>query len=408
MRPQGFPPKANAGETEEVRLSANISVPAAPSKAVTAKRLLLIKFGSIGDVIMAIPGAALMHAEGFTVDWVASDAVAPVLGLYPWINVIAVDEGQLLRGSVPVRLRHLLRFWRLLRQQTRRHGPYDLVATLYYDPRYRLLSFFVPALRRLRLSHDDRRSALLPGRHHTDEYARILSGRPDGETPSQLAPVPVPSLPLATLPAERERPRIVLVPGGARNVLRDDALRRWPVASYVALAQMLLQHGCQVVLAGGPDDRWVTPHFEPGADGGAPRALQSASLLNQIGTCSLLDTLGLLGSAAVTVTHDTGPLHLAGITSTSIVALFGPTDPHGRLPRRGNTVAIWGGEGFACRPCYDGRDYAPCQHNGCIRQITPALVFEHILRLLAARSRGEDLLPCIVVPEPAAPVLVVP
>ena len=323
-----------------------------------------------------------------------------MLGLYPWINVIVVDERGLLQGSLRVRLRTVLNLWRSLWKQTRRHGRYALSATLYYDARYRLLSLFVPAARRVRLSGADRRTALLAGRHHTDEYARILTGRPDAETPFQLAPVPAPVLPSFAVPLCGDRPRIVLVPGGARNVLRDDALRRWPVESYVHLARLLLGQGCQVVLAGSREDAWVVPHFAQLAAQFAADAPPGA-FVDRIGACSLVDTLALFGTARVTVTHDTGPLHLAGLTSTAIVALFGPTDPHGRLPRRANVTALWGGEGFGCRPCYDGRDYAACQHNGCIRQITPACALEQIRRLLDAGARGQELPPCVVAPDPA-------
>ena len=163
-------------------------------------------------------------------------------------------------------------------------------------------------------------------------------------------------------------PRVVLVPAGARNLLRDDALRRWPIEHYVALAEQLLETGCEVVLAGGPDDRWASAYF-----GTLATRARFPGFTDAIGTLSLTETLGLLDTAMVTVTHDTGPLHLAGITATDIVTIFGPTDPHGRLPQRAGCVAIWGGEGFACRPCYDGRDYAPCPHNGCMEQVvTPA------------------------------------
>jgi heptosyltransferase II len=92
---------------------------------------------------------------------------------------------------------------------------------------------------------------------------------------------------------------------------------------------------------------------------------------------------------------------LAGVTSTGIVTIFGPTDPHGRLPHRPNATAIWGGEGFACRPCYDGRDYAPCPHNGCMGQVTPAMVLEEVLRLAAARAEGRALPPRVMSPLPA-------
>ena len=341
---------------------------------------------------MAIPAAALLHAAGYEVNWVVSESIAPLLRLYPWIHVIPVDEAKLLRGSLGQRLRALPKLWRILRRASGSR-PYDLCATLYYDRRYRLLTLPVRARRRLFLSKLDRETRLLPGRHHTDEYARILSGRPDTETPAQLAPVPVPHLPPSPRPRVPGWPRVVLVPAGARNLLRDDALRRWPVENYVALAEALLHAGYEVVLAGGPEDRWASSHFT------ALAAAAPEQLADLIGQCSLVETLALLNSAEVTVTHDTGPLHLAGITSTAIVTIFGPTDPHGRLPQRANCVALWGGEGFACRPCYDGQEYAPCPHNGCIRQVTPAMVLQEVQELRRASAAGQALPPRVLVPE---------
>ena len=376
------------------------SPPSVPSSAGTPardaearrKRLLLLKFGAIGDVVMAIPAAETMHAAGFSVDWVVSEAVAPVLGLYPWINVIPIDEARLLRGSFAQRLGAMLAFWRTLRRSSAQ-GSYDLCATLYYDRRYRLLTLPVRARRHISLSWQDRATRLLPGRHHTDEYARILSGHPDTETPAQLGPVPAPDLPPNPHARVSGLPRVVLVPAGARNLLRDDALRRWPVEAYVALAEALLLRGYEILLAGGPDDRWASPFFAELAAKATP-----GRFTDLMGSLSLVGTLALLDSADVTVTHDTGPLHLAGITSTAVVALFGPTDPHGRLPQRPDCVALWGGEGFACRPCYDGHDYAPCAHNGCIREVTPAMVLQQVEILLRARAEGPSLPPRVLTP----------
>jgi heptosyltransferase-2 len=344
-------------------------------------RLLIVKLGAIGDVVMAIPAAYAMHQAGYEVHWVCGTAVAPILDLYPWINTIPIDEKQLLHSGKLQSFRTLLSLWRQLPS-----GPFDICATLYYDTRYKLLTLPIRARRKVMLSRLDRATMLLPGRHHTDEYARILSGRTDGETPSQLRPIPATSLPVSPLPTTA-KPRIVLVPAGARNLMRDDALRRWPIENYAALAAALLQAGHEVILAGGPDDAWATPSFT------------HLPVTDLIGKHSLLETLALLDSATVTVAHDTGPLHLAGITSTAIVAIFGPTDPRGRLPQRANTVALWGGEGFACRPCYDGHSYAPCQNNGCMQQITPAMVLSEIRTLLTAQSTHQPQLPRIRTPK---------
>lgn len=349
-------------------------------------RVLIVKLGAIGDVVMAVPAAYALHLEGYEVEWVCGAGAAPVLGLYPWIGVIAVEERPLLRGSAAERVRAMRALWKRLRGQE-----YDLCATLYYDGRYALLTWPVRAKRRLRLSWTERERALLPGRRDTDEYVRILLGRKDDEAPRQMAPVRVEGLRApGEFAAVEARARVALVPGGAKNLLRENPLRRWPLESYVAVARALLGRGCEVVLVGGPEDGWVSEAFA------------GVGVRDAIGRMSLVESVGLLDSAAVTVTHDTGPLHLAGITRTAIVAVFGPTSPYRFMPQRENCAALWGGEGFACRPCYDGREFAACSNNGCVQQVTPPMVLAEVERMLEARGGGKALPPRVAVPEHTA------
>jgi heptosyltransferase-2 len=246
-----------------------------------------------------------------------------------------------------------------------------LAATLYYDTRYRFLTAPVRAGRKIQLSHTDRNFRLIPGRHHTDEFARILLGWPDQVRPQPLAPVPPPALPPTPLPRTGGK-RVILAPAGAKNMMADDILRRWQPENYVTLAESLVGREIEVVLIGGPGDAWIQPLFN------------DLPVTDLIGKLTLPQTLALLDDADVLVTHDTGPLHLAGITRAGIVSIFGPTDPHGRLPQRPGTVALWGGEGFACRPCYDAHSFAPCPSNDCMAEVTPAMALAEIQKLFAS------------------------
>jgi len=347
----------------------------AAANVCNRQHVLVLKLGAIGDCIMVLPAAYALHCAGYEVHWACAPGIAAVLRLYPWLHVHAVDEAGLLRGGPMQRARALLGIWQAVGGRR-----YSLCATLYYDGRYALMSLPVRAARKLMLSRTDREFMLQPGRHHTDEYVRILTGRPDSEARERAAPVPVAvePLPASLVPSTGGRPRVVLVPGGARNLMRDNPLRRWPVAAYVELAAQLLGRGYQVVLAGGPDDLWVLPMFA------------TLETVDCIGKLSLVETLGLLESADVTVSHDTGPLHLAGITRTAIVAIFGPTDPHNFCPQRSGVVALWGGESFACRPCYDGREFAPCRNNGCVQQVSPEMVLHHVDDMLQAARDGRE------------------
>jgi heptosyltransferase-2 len=153
-------------------------------------------------------------------------------------------------------------------------------------------------------------------------------------------------------------------------------LRRWPVESYVALAGQLIGRGWEIVLLGGPEDAWVKPYFE------------QLTVTDCIGKLSLPEVILACDACDAVITHDTGPLHMAGLSSTCLVGIFGPTDPATRVPRRPLAVGIWGGQGFACRPCYDGRDFAPCHFNGCMHQVTPELVLRELDQLLSDRSLG--------------------
>lgn len=348
-------------------------------------RVLIVKFGAIGDVVMALPAVhALYKREGGDdrIDWVCGLIAAPLLACYPWIRTIVVDDRALLKGTAGVRLHALASLWQSIAWRK-----YDLCATLYYDSRYRLLTLPVRSNRKVILSQRDRTRMLLPGRHHTDEYARILLALKDGERVVGLAPIRPENLPKSPLVRMDGRPRVVLVPAGARNMMRDDALRRWPAENYVALASALLERGVEVIVAGGPEDRWIVSSFA------------GMGITDLIGTMTLPEMLSLLDESDVMVTHDTGPLHLAGVTDVGIVSIFGPTDPRGRLPQRPNTVALWGGEGFACRPCYDGRDFAPCLHNGCMYQVSVEMVVREVEAVMKQRRSGAEMPPRIVTPE---------
>ena len=86
------------------------------------------------------------------------------------------------------------------------------------------------------------------------------------------------------------------------------------------------------------------------------------------------------------ITHDGGPLHLALLAGTRLIALFGPTSPHEKVPERDGVVVLWGGADLACRPCYDGNDYADCPLNVCLREVSVERVHEEADRLIQASA----------------------
>jgi heptosyltransferase-2 len=299
--------------------------------------------------------------------------VQGLVGLFGVDEIIAIDEVALLRGGNVGRLFALATLWRRLAGRR-----FDVTLLAHADARYRALFAPVRTGRLRSLDHDiGPRTLPIPGRYFGDEVVRLLDdedARGPIEGHSRLAeilqPLPVPD--------QASDVGVVLVPGGARNVMREDALRRWPVARYRALAEELLRAGYAVTLVGDEGDAWVRPSFA-GLD-----------LRDEIGRHDVAGTLGLLRASDLVIVHDTGVLHLARLVGAPVIGLFGPTMPTKSLVEARDVVALWGGSDLACRPCYNGREYAACRDNVCIQRIRVSDVMREVASLVAARRRGRD------------------
>jgi heptosyltransferase II len=332
------------------------------------RKVLIVKLGAIGDVACVLPAAWKLHQSGSEVHWLCGKTVAPLLSCYGWIQTIVVDDARLLGGRRTSAAIEMLRTWRRLIGSS-----YDVCAVLQYDRNYRLLTLPVRKRQTINLDRDARILKLVGERHQSAEFARILCGLPDEYSTNNLSPVAPDLLPVNPMP-RGDRVRIALVPGGARNLLRDDPQRRWPLDAYVALTTILIEKGYEVVLSGGPGDHWAATAFD------------GLQLQNCIAQFSIPQTLAFYHSCDCVVTHDTGPLHLAGLVDCGLVGLFGPTAPSKALPRRAGVVALWGGERLPCRPCYDGSTFASCKSNECMSSITPQRAAAAVEQVLADRT----------------------
>jgi heptosyltransferase II len=334
--------------------------------------VLIVKVGAIGDVVMAIPAAVAARDsdDDARVTWLCGTAVEPLLRFVGVADeLVVVDERALWSASRLTRIRAVLSVWRRLAGRR-----FDLVAIGHPDPRYRLLTLCVRARTTRSWDRRGRRAWPVWGRYHGDENVRLVLGGDAATLPRR--PYPALRFPFDGRLAEElgnvSGGRVVLVPGSARNPIRDDALRRWPLEHYVELAQRLVADGRQVVLAGSPDDGWTREAFS------------SVDVADAIGRTTLVELCGLMQHSDLVITHDGGPLHLALLAGTRLVALFGPTSPHEKVPEHGGVSVLWGGANLACRPCYDGNEYADCPLNVCLREVSVQRVHEEAERLIQA------------------------
>ncbi|MBV9607982.1 MAG: lipopolysaccharide heptosyltransferase I [Acidobacteria bacterium] len=103
---------------------------------------------------------------------------------------------------------------------------------------------------------------------------------------------------------------VLLSPGGGWGA------KLWPAEKYAEVARALGREGLPSIVNYGPGEDSL-------AAGIAAASERSATALR----CSLAELIALARRASVFVGGDTGPMHLAAAAGIPVVALFGPTDP---------------------------------------------------------------------------------
>jgi len=153
------------------------------------------------------------------------------------------------------------------------------------------------------------------------------------------------------------------------HVSAGNPFRRWPPQSFEALVVALVRRdpSRRVILTSGPSDA----HAAIAIAGSARAALGPlAGAVPEVGEFDLAELRALVCRAAVYIGGDSGPLHIAGTTTTPIVALFGPTLAERSMPWRDPrwfAEAVDAGP-LECRPCRQ-RECAPGDFR-CLTRIT--------------------------------------
>lgn len=323
------------------------------------KRYLIIKIAAIGDVIMAMPMIDVIreYDREANITWICGTSVMPLLQQISIDQLIVIDEKKLLAGNKIEKIKVVLKIWKKIAFRR-----YDVLAMGHAALRYKILTLWTCAVLKRSFSHEIGKMWPIPSRHHTDEYVRLIlnEARISGVfPPANLYIEPDHMVQNILAECTQKNKIVVLAPGGAKNILADDACRRWPVENYVSVAKNLKEKGYNIVLIGATSDEWVREYFK------------GIEIIDAVGKVTILQLIGLLGKCDYLVTHDSGPLHLAGLTCIEIIALFGPTNPWEKIPRRDKVHVFWDVKKYACCPCYDGKHYnSSCKENICLKNIS--------------------------------------
>ena len=318
-------------------------------------RILIVKLAALGDAVMASTLVPAIRARwpNAQISWAAGSGVAPLVRCMEGVDrVIEINDQALLGGNKAVAVATMVGSW------LRIGRGYDLALIAHTDPRYAVIAQFSGA-KDIRRFADER--APRPGRWHGSEYLRLLDDASANTRTPALAALRANALIASSLDGRAvdrgSGALIVVAPGGGRNILHDDPLRRWPIASWVAVVAALVAQGHRVVATGSQTD------WEECA------ACARAGATDMSGKTNLLEALALIKAADVVVTADSGSLHLATLLNRPTVALFGPTRPDERIPAGAPVTVLSRAAELTCAPCYDGFRYAECALNLCLARV---------------------------------------
>lgn len=350
-------------------------------------RVLIVKPGMLGDVLMTTPTIAALRTRypQSAIHYAVGRHAAPAIAGHPDIDRV-IDAGP---GGARDR-RSLLALWRRMRA-----ARYDLCLVLERSPIFATLPLLARIPVRAGIDSGGRGVALnvrVPwdeSLHEADLYLSVAGALGCSTEGHQLRFEPDAGATQRIDRCWREHdprdPPIAIAPGGGANPGMDLPEKRWLPDRFAALADRLHdEYGATIVLLGGAGDRDLCARV---------RAAMRAPARDLSGATTFAETGALLRRCRLFVGNDSGPMHLAVAVGCPVVAIFGPTDPglYGPYHARARTVRL----PLPCSPCFVHGHFPPCPNgHACMQWLQMQTVLQACRELVqeppAARLMGVD------------------
>ena len=327
-------------------------------------KFLLVRLGSMGDVIHAIPTAAALRARfpWARIDWLVDPRYVALLEM-----VQGVDS------RIPVNTRRPGRTFATIRDL--RGVGYSAVVDLQGLLKSAVLARAAGAERTIGFTsaHLRERTAAPFYTHHVDPpgvahviFKNLALLEPLGSRDTRVAfPLEIPHSAVSeTVQARFDGAQYALINPGAAW-----PNKRWPPDRFGALAAgMRERFGLPSLVLWGPGEQPLAEEVARSSGGAAESAPAT----------SVTDVFAIAQRARVLISGDTGPLHIGGAVGTPLVALFGPTLAARNGPWSTSDVVISRTDSCSCLYRRRCRRSTPC-----INDIQLPEVLEGVARRLA-------------------------
>jgi ADP-heptose:LPS heptosyltransferase len=334
--------------------------------------VLVARLDNAGDVLLAGPAVRAVAAGAARITLLCSPAGRAAAELLPGVDeVVTFDAPWVPFDPPPVDCGAIDD---LVDRVEGLGVEVGLVLTSFHQsPLPLALLLRLAGVRRLGAISVDYPGSLLDVRHRVDddlhEVERSLSlaaamgfPRPPGD-PGTLAV-------RRPLPAWRpfDRPYVVVHPGASVPA------RAWWPERAAALVDVLVARGWPVAVTGAPSEAPLTA-----AVAGPPRP----GVVDLGGATPLPCLAGVLDGAAVVVSGNTGPAHLAAAVGTPVVSVFAAVVPARRWRPWGVPLALLGDQHVPCAGCR--ARVCPIEGQPCLAPVTVDAVLTAVEQLAAPR-----------------------
>ncbi|MFA6471742.1 MAG: glycosyltransferase family 9 protein [Candidatus Latescibacterota bacterium] len=335
------------------------------------ENILVIRFSSLGDVVMAsaIVEALCIKFPGSSLTVLTKTAYAPVFEGDTRIERVVSVTG----GETPFQIVRML------------ESHYDAVFDLHGVLRSRIVVGLLKSpLKRMVRKHSLSRRLMVCSRNL---YRRKFDAL--GSYFETLRPLGIDSRILPRLrPNEKAieaAERLLSEIGSSQGRMIGLApgskhpMKRWPEAYWAILADTLLQRGDTPVFIGDGSDKECIDTIYSKMSGKAPSLVGSGLAL----------TIGVIGRLDGMVTNDSGPMHIAGALGRPFAAIFGPTHPDlGFVPGYPNGAILH--SGLPCSPC-SVHGQTPCRmkERKCMEAVSADMVLRELDSVMTAHT-GND------------------
>lgn len=349
------------------------------------EKLLILRLGSMGDILHALPGAAALRRAfpSATIGWAveqrwsellctrgAENAAAgapekPLVDRLHFINTVAWRKA-------PFSDQMWKQAWPAMRAL--RAARYQLAVDFQGAWKSAGLALWSAAPERIGLDRPRERPAamfytrrVLTTSPHVVDQGIELATAASGQKPGPPCfPLPCSATSRTWCDDELRRRGLqdfaLLSPGGGWGA------KLWPPENYGEAAAALAREGLPSLINFGPREEALACAVEQ-ASGGAAQPL----------CCSLGELIALTSRARLFIGGDSGPMHLAAALGVPVVAIFGPTDPARNGPYGTHSIVLRHAGSATSYTHHDRPDDA-------LRSIPAAEVLRAALRLLEAHG----------------------